>query len=234
MLRFEKNHNVQGWMLKVRVFVCCASVVCRALTLNAAEQKPSTASSVQQSTPQTDTAKPKERKISRAIFTHATVEGAIHERKGPNLLVGGGLAWVTEFSSGWFFSPSVTGFGGPREHMEGGMVSGFGIISSLSGGYHFHNSRAAIGPAVGVGVKWQRLDAVFDDAEDQSQSVVNFRGSVSIDGHVFITSHLALAMRLDLAFLSNPTEFRKSADTDVFLITPWLEGAVFAGFRFFL
>ncbi len=181
-----------------------------------------------------DASKPQKKKISRAIFTHATVGGALHEREGRSLFLGGGLGWLTTFPVGVFFSPQVTGFGGPRERLDDGMVSGYGIISSLSFGYHFRSKRAAIGPAIGAGVKWHKLDFVFDDVDDISRSVISFRGSVSVDGHVFITEHLALAMRLDLGFLSNPEAFRKSSDNEIVLRTPWLEGALFAGFRFFL
>ncbi len=174
------------------------------------------------------------RKTQHAISGGVLLSGGLYERIGSSLTVGGGIGWIAETPSGWFFGPSVFGFAGPKERLSAGVISGFGIIGEFSFGYHFHISKVQIGPALSAGIKWNRMEALFGENGTKQVYKLGFRGTVSLDSAVSIGKQTAFIIRLDLSFLPERAEFRGVSENSAALVTPWLEGSILMGLRLFL
>ncbi len=169
--------------------------------------------------------------ITSALALFGTAQGAIFPRQGPSLLVGGGLAWTTEFPSGWFLSPMLSGFGGSKERYDDGLITGWGLAGELQGGIRFHLKRAAVAPAVGAGVRFQQIESSFGGGPSSASRLVGFRGSVGLDAQIALSENLAIFLRIDLGVLSKSAEFKRVSNESTLLKTPLVDGGIALGFR---
>lgn len=170
--------------------------------------------------------------VTSGLSLFGTVLGALTPRTGSSLLVGGGLAWMTEFRSGWFLSPGLFGFGGPKERYDDGFIGGWGLQGELQVGVHFRFKKAAVGPALGAGVRYQQIESFFGSGPSTASTLVSFRGSVSLNTQVSLARDLAIFCRLDLGLLSNSADFKRVSNENSLLETPLFDGGVMLGFRY--
>jgi hypothetical protein len=149
---------------------------------------------------------------------------------GPSVQLGALLGVEWQPVQGLFSRLSFAGKAGPRDELEDGVVTGWGMELALCAGYGWRLGPIALGPFAAVSASRTTLDVALGAGERKSFSWWGFRGAAGIDLRVPIGRHAAIVLEGGIGGSPSRQVLERRSDGSRILATPYVDWSAALGF----
>ncbi|MCK9462017.1 MAG: hypothetical protein M0R80_20495 [Proteobacteria bacterium] len=160
----------------------------------------------------------------------AVAGGGVAVYDGPSVQLGALLGVEWQPVEGLFSRLSVAGKAGPRNELEDGVVTGWGMELALSAGYGWRLGPIALGPFAAVSAYRTALDVSLGGGDHKAFLWWGFRGAAGLDLRIPIGRHAAIVLEGGIGGSPSRRVIERRSDGSRILATPYVDWSAALGF----
>ncbi len=158
------------------------------------------------------------------------LNGGLYGHKGNSLCGGTALGGRLKLTKGLFTGIHVAGKYGPKQSRVDGLITGWRLDMTLSGGYRFKMGRFETGPIGEITAFRSSQSSVFEKGDYQHYKWWSFRGALGLEVLIRVSQSFSVFVDWTAGGITRSHIFERESNNSTALATPIIDFAFKIGF----